>query len=158
MNATYAISQLDWDFWTQAATDTDDQLTNYFATVAQQKLLPLSEQVHFFNSELEIVPRITAISAPGHIPGHSAILIDSGESQLLHLADTTLHHVVGLQEPGWFAGLDIHPETAAQSRHMLLQRASEERIKVFGYHFPFPGIGYAVRDNNQESWKFIPSN
>lgn len=154
-NATYHISQVEWDFWTKAAIDTDNDLGNFFATLAQKILLPLESRTKRFAGETEIVPGISVIPAPGHTPGHYTVMIGSGEDRVLNLADTTLHYVVGLEEPGWYAGLEVDPIVAEQSRMSLLNRASTERIKVFGYHFPFPGVGYAVRDDADNNWHFV---
>lgn len=156
-NATYHIAQTEWDFWTKAATDTDNDLGNFFATLAQKILLPLESRTKKFDGETEIVLGITVVPAPGHTPGHYAVLIASGEDRVLNIGDTALHYVVGLEEPGWYAGLEGDPKTAEQTRIALFNRASTERLKVFGYHFPFPGIGYTVRDEAENNWRFVPT-
>ncbi|NJL95509.1 MAG: hypothetical protein HC915_18180 [Anaerolineae bacterium] len=46
---------------------------------------------------------------------------------------------------------------AVESRKALLGRASDERIPIFGYHFPFPGWGYAVRQGPADAWQFVPA-
>ncbi|MDX2161302.1 MAG: MBL fold metallo-hydrolase [bacterium] len=154
-NATYHISQLEWDFWMNAATDTDNDLANFFATLAQNTLLPLEDRVQRFEGETDILPGIRVVPAAGHTPGHTAVIIGTGDDRVINIADATLHYIIGLEEPTWQTGLEVDPVVAEQSRVALLSRASGERIKVFGYHFPFPGIGYAVRDGESERWEFV---
>lgn len=154
-NATYHISQAEWDFWLNAPTDASDDLANFFATLAQNTLLPLEDRVQKFDGETVIVPGVSVVPAPGHTPGHCAVMIGTGDDRVLNIADTTLHYIIGLEEPAWHTGLEIDPIAAEQSRIALLSRASTEKIKVFGYHFPFPGIGYPVRDGDNDRWEFV---
>jgi glyoxylase-like metal-dependent hydrolase (beta-lactamase superfamily II) len=158
-NATYHIPQADLDFWLSLPTDSPDDFANFFASVAQQKLPVITGQIEPLSGEVEIAPGITAIPAPGHTPGHYAVLLSSDGERLLNLADVALHHIIGLERPGWHLGLEVDPVEAEATRLALLEQASEERFKIFGYHFPFPGIGYAVRDQGEEApearWKFV---
>ncbi len=36
---------------------------------------------------------------------------------------------------------------------MLLARAASEKIKMLGYHWSYPGLGYAERKDN--SYRFV---
>lgn len=154
-NATYHISQVEWDFWTTASTTSSNDLANFFATLAQNTLQPLEGRVERFDGETVIVPGVRVIPAPGHTPGHYAVMIGEGDDRVLNIADTTLHYITGLEEPTWQTGLEVDPVVAEQSRIALFSQASNERFKVFGYHFPFPGIGYAVRDGDNDRWEFV---
>lgn len=154
-NATHYVPQADLDFWLPLPTDTPDDFANFFASVAQQKLPIIERQIEPMSGETEIAPGVTALPAPGHTPGHYVVRISSEGEHLLNLADTALHHIIGMQQPGWYLGLEVDPVTAESTRRDLLQQASDERFKVFGYHFPFPGVGYAVRDAAEERWEFV---
>jgi hypothetical protein len=43
---------------------------------------------------------------------------------------------------------------AADTRRKLFSQAADENMLVAGYHFPFPGIGKIVPQEN--AWRFVP--
>ena len=40
------------------------------------------------------------------------------------------------------------PERAIKNRARLIERAAAERMKLLGYHWTYPGVGYAERKGN----------
>jgi hypothetical protein len=56
--------------------------------------------------------------------------------------------------PEWCSVFDILPEKVAATRRSLLERAAAEKMLVMAFHFPFPGLGHAVRQGN--SWRWQP--
>ena len=47
--------------------------------------------------------------------------------------------------------------TAAEaSRRRIFDRAAADRIRVTGYHFPFPANGYMAKEGN--GYRFIPAD
>ena len=156
-NARYLISQADWEFWTGIEPNTDDDFFNFMLGTAQTNLGLIENQLESFAGDGEIVPGIHTINAPGHTPGHVAVMIESGDDRLLNMVDTAVHYVVALEQPGWHLAAEVDPEQAEITRRELLNRASDERLKVFGYHFPFPGIGYVQRDEAGDRYHFLPT-
>jgi glyoxylase-like metal-dependent hydrolase (beta-lactamase superfamily II) len=143
-NATYYFPQPEWDFLQNAPSDLQP------AASAISLLQPISDndQLQFYAPDAEIVPGIQAVAAPGHTPGHMALLVASGSSQLLNLVDSAVQSVVSLQRPDWFAAFDADGPTASETRLALLGRAVDEGLQVLGYHFPFPGVGYVAREGD----------
>ena len=72
----------------------------------------------------------------------------------MNIADTATHPLISLYNPDWHFVFDADPAQAAVSRRTLLQRAVDEDLIVFGYHFPFPGIG--VVDTDGDGFRFLP--
>ena len=96
-------------------------------------------------SDAEIAPGICYVGAPGHTPGHSAVLLESQGKRLLHFVDT-LHHPIQLNAPDAVPTFDVQPEIAVATRRSTIERAIAENLLVMGYHLPFPGI-YAIRQS-----------
>ncbi len=96
-------------------------------------------------SDAEIAPGICYVGAPGHTPGHSAVLLESQGKRLLHFVDT-LHHPIQLNAPDAVPTFDVQPEIAIATRRNTIERAIAENLPVMGYHLPFPGI-YAIRQS-----------
>jgi glyoxylase-like metal-dependent hydrolase (beta-lactamase superfamily II) len=68
--------------------------------VALKNLPPLKPRIELLASEKEIVPGVHAIPAPGHTPGHIALVISSAKEQFLDMADAVLHRM-HLEHPAW---------------------------------------------------------
>jgi glyoxylase-like metal-dependent hydrolase (beta-lactamase superfamily II) len=153
-NATYYFPQAEWDFMESAPAASPARGVIMEANNALKPALNAGK-LSFYSAEGTILPGIEAVPAPGHTPGHTAFMISSGSSQMLNIVDTALNNIVSLARPDWYAGFDTAPEEAAATRLSLLTRAAEEGLQVFGYHFPFPGIGYVVAED--AGFSFVPA-
>jgi glyoxylase-like metal-dependent hydrolase (beta-lactamase superfamily II) len=120
---------------------------------ASRKLSAIAGQLDLIDSEIEIVPGIHAIHAPGHTPGHIALAIVSEAEQLLDLVDV-VGHPIHLEQPHWNMRTDYQPEVAERTRRMLLGRAATQQARILAYHFDFPGLGYVQQQ--QDEWKWQP--
>jgi hypothetical protein len=56
----------------------------------------------------------------------------------------------------WKFGFDSIHEPAVASRKSLLDRAATDKVKLLGYHWTYPGVGYAERKG--QGYVFVPSN
>jgi glyoxylase-like metal-dependent hydrolase (beta-lactamase superfamily II) len=151
-SAMYHISQPEWDFLQQDASGTP------FAEIvglANGLLAPglAADQLAFYDDGAELLTGIQAVAAPGHSPGHMAFQLSSGNQTMLVPVDAAINAVASLQNPGWYFGFDADPALAVETRTALFGRAADESLLTFGYHFPFPGIGYIERAG--EGFRFI---
>lgn len=121
---------------------------------ASRKLAALAGQLDLIDSEMEIVPGIHAIHAPGHTPGHMALSIISDSEQLLDLVDA-VGHPIHLEQPQWNMYPDYQPELAERTRRMLLRRAADQQARILAYHLDFPGLGYVLQQENEWRWQPI---
>lgn len=112
------------------------------------RLTPYRDRLRIMPDSGEWLPGITAIPAFGHTPGHTVFLLKSGDASLLLLMDAANNNVISLAHPEWAFRLDADPEMAARSRRMLLEKAADEKLRVFGYHFAFPGIGFMIHEGD----------
>ncbi len=162
-NARYVMWKDDWDFWTSESTlgklDAGQlygapELDRMIGASARQNLPPIQGHIDVIERETEIVAGVHAIPAPGHTPGHMALLISSGDEQALHLADTVLHPI-HLERPEWYPLFDLQQEQAASTRRQLLDRAAAENALALSYHFPFPSLGYLSQKDKGWQWEPI---
>ena len=104
------------------------------------------------DGQIEVCPGVAALPAPGHTPGHLAVLISSDGQRLLNLGDAAVHPL-HLEHPEWENGFDLAAETASATRGGLLDRAVAENMRVMAFHFPFPSVGrVAARPEGGWSW------
>ena len=69
-------------------------------------------------------------------------------------SDTALAPM-SLEHPEWIPAFDIEPERAADSRRRIFNWAEDEKMLVFGFHFPpFPGLGHVVVEG--QGWRWLP--
>ncbi|MBS1854428.1 MAG: MBL fold metallo-hydrolase [Acidobacteria bacterium] len=157
-HARYVLSEIEWEFWTAARADLSplrvpDSAKIDIHSMARRCLGPLRHQVEAVERETEIVPGVAALPAPGHTPGHLAVLIQSGGDALLNLGDAAVHPL-HLAQPSWENGFDLAPAGAVQTRRRLLQLAAASNMHVMAFHFPFPSIGTVARAG--EGWQWSP--
>jgi glyoxylase-like metal-dependent hydrolase (beta-lactamase superfamily II) len=153
------MSKAEWDFWNSDKIDLDamqapDEIKMLVISSARRNLPPIGQQLDLVERETEVVPGVHVVPAPGHTPGHVALVISSGKEQLLHIADSVLHPI-HLEQPGWQNVFDLAPDQAVQVRKRLLGRAVASQAKVIAYHFPFPGMGRIVT-KSPHSWRWEP--
>jgi glyoxylase-like metal-dependent hydrolase (beta-lactamase superfamily II) len=144
-NARYVMHEAEWDFWIANRVDlramrVSDEVKSILRFVAPQCLQALRHQVELIERETEIVPGVRVLPAPGHTPGHLALLLSSDGRQLLNLGDAAVHPL-HLERPDWQNGFDLQPDVALATRRALLERAAAEHIPVMAFHFPFPSVG-----------------
>ncbi len=154
-NARHVIWKDEWRFWMseQAERAYEGEMKEVLVSTARKNLHPLQGQIDFIEYESEIVPGITAISAPGHTPGHIALLISSQQENLLCLSDTVLHPL-HLEHPEWCAVVDLNAKDVIATRRRLLKMATADNTKTIVFHFPFPGLGYI--SPKEKTWQWNP--
>lgn len=142
-NAAHYLPDIEFDFWTQDPDRAPKQLREMI-TECRRHLLPVQQAIQSYSDGQEIAPGIRAVAAPGHTHGHFALMLESRDERLLHLVDTAVHYIAGLERPDWSVGADLNKPQAIATRRALLSRAAEEQLLIAGYHFPFPGVGRVV--------------
>lgn len=146
-NARHVMWRGEWEFRnSEEGLDFDDG-------DASRKLAALARQLELIDSEMDIVPGIHAIHAPGHTPGHMAVAIVSEGEQFLDLVDV-VGHPIHLEHPEWNMRTDYQPDVAEHTRRRLLSRAADQQARILAYHFDFPGLGYVQQQ--QKEWKWQP--
>jgi glyoxylase-like metal-dependent hydrolase (beta-lactamase superfamily II) len=158
-NAVVRASQQEADYWLSKAkmaaapADAKDGFVN-----AQQALGPYIAAGRFkpFNGDVELVPGVRSVVTPGHTPGHSLYMVESGGEKLLLWGD--LMHAAAAQFPDPSVSLhyDMDLPAAAEQRKKVFADAAEHRYWVAGAHLPFPGIGH-LRTNGS-GYTFVHAN
>jgi glyoxylase-like metal-dependent hydrolase (beta-lactamase superfamily II) len=158
-NAVLRASQQEADYWLSKAkmaaapADAKDGFAN-----AQQALGPYIAAARFkpFNGDVELVPGVRSVVTPGHTPGHSLYMVESGGEKLLLWGD--LMHAAAAQFPDPSVSLqyDMDLPAAAEQRKKVFADAAAHRYWVAGAHLPFPGIGH-LRTNGS-GYTFVHAN
>jgi|SRR5680860_101999 len=154
-NATFHVSDVEWDFWHSSKSDEQIPLFKYYI---EKNITPLkNENLNFVKSDFEeIIPGITAINAGGHTPGQLALIINQEErgNRLLYVSDSFLHplHIENIK---WQTNYDFDNNKAERTRVKLLDLAYKEDMMINAFHFDFPGMGAVQKENSNWKWVYI---
>lgn len=157
-NAEVVLSEEEFEFWTGddvASTlkpPFETEIAEAFVELARGVLERVDDRLRMVRTEEEVAPGIRSIPSPGHTPGHICVGVESGGKQLLLTGDAFVFNHVGFEHPEWEFFGDMERERAGRSRRRLLDRAAADEMLILGYHFPFPGLGYALRQEDAYRW------
>jgi glyoxylase-like metal-dependent hydrolase (beta-lactamase superfamily II) len=145
-NAEIMVPAPEWAHWMDDAKMSATPEARQFNFKNSRRVFgDIAKDVKRFEWDKEVTPGITAIAAPGHTPGHTVFAIASGNQSVLHLVDTTNNPYVWVRHPEWHFASDEDKPLAVENRKKLLDRATADKMRVQGYHFPFPASGYITK-------------
>ena len=149
-NARYVIPEGEYAFWT--SPDRMGTPAEGVAKLTAANVVPFAGKATFVAGGADVATGIRAIDAPGHTPGHTAYMIESGGKPFLLWGDVTNHYVLSLQKPDWHVAFDVDKDQAVKTRKTVLDMAATDRIPVTGYHMPFPAVGYVESVGGGYRW------
>lgn len=148
-NAELVMSDVEHRFWTDDSNAARvAEVQKPFFALSKAVLAPYAKQIRLFSGTAEVAPGIVPVPLPGHTPGHTGFLINSGPGQLLVWGDAL--HVAAWQfdRPEWRMAFDIDAEAGVATRLRVLDMASAERLLVGGMHLPFPSFAHVAREGS----------
>lgn len=157
-NASVHLSRAEQAFWTGSDPDLSGttfpmEVRQGAVDAAQQVLMALGDQVQTFEPGAEVSPGITAISLPGHTPGHVGYRVTLGDGEtLVYIGDAVHYEPLQFAHTDWFDGADSEPGRGVSSRESLFDEISDGRTLLVGPHVPFPAIGRLAKDGQGYRW------
>jgi glyoxylase-like metal-dependent hydrolase (beta-lactamase superfamily II) len=115
-------------------------------------LAAVTPKVQPFAPGAQVTPSIKAVPLAGHTPGHSGYEIVSGAERLLYIGDAMHSSIISVQRPDWINGWDTDSAAGVATRQGLLERGAAGSLRIYGGHFPFPGLGRFTRRNDGFVW------
>ncbi len=148
------IGQVEADYWMDPATvDSLPEARQMFAVGAARRLEAIADSVKTFGDGDTVLPGLTAVSTPGHTPGHMSLRVESDGEAAMVLGDAVVNAHLNFARPGWASGSDQDPERAAETRVRLLAELAETGMLAVGYHLPGDGIGRVEPDG--DGYRFV---
>ena len=154
-NASYYCASAEWDFW--MGKDILTQMPKEmhpFVLGAQKHLKGAEPRITMVKPGDDIVAGIRLLDTRGHTPGHVSVEV-AGDGGLIIVGDAVGLPAVVFAHPEWRLGFDGIPDVAIANRKALLQRAAADKIKMLGFHWPYPGVGHAEAKGN--GFQYIPA-
>ena len=151
-NARYIATQADWDFWTSSEIlESGDHIH------VEEQVLPLKDLniIDLIgNEDYNITDELTAVSTPGHTPGHISIVVSSAGERGYILGDVA-HSPAQAHYTDWSPVFDVDPDLSRQTRHAVLDKLEAQGVLVSAGHFPGNGFGRFVREDGRRIWQGI---
>ncbi len=153
-NAAYYVSAVEWDFWMDPGLKTKlPEPMHVFVTGAQTNLTAVKNIVTMIKPGDDIVTGLSVVDSAGHTPGHISLLLAGGEGLLIP-ADAITEPAVYFPHPEWRFAYDMDSNVAVANRKKLLDRAATDKMKMLGFHWPYPGLGFAERKGT--AYRYVP--
>ena len=150
--ARYVAGETEYNFWSDAARAGTPAEGNHKAVLANVK--PHAEKMTFLKDGGDVISGITAMTAPGHTPGHLIFNIESEGKRLVLTADTANHYILSLERPEWEVRFDMDKAQAAATRKKVYDMIATDKVAFLGYHMPFPAVGFA--EKQETGYRFVP--
>lgn len=145
-NAELVVHENEPKHWLDdgAMAKADDRAKKLYFQATREQIAPYEKQTRLFQKG-EVFPGITALPAPGHTPGHTCYMIESGGDSLLIWGDIV--HVPEIQtaRPEVAIAFDTDMEGAIASRRRIFDMAATDGLLVAGMHLHFPAFSHLVR-------------
>jgi glyoxylase-like metal-dependent hydrolase (beta-lactamase superfamily II) len=157
--AEVVMMRKEYEFWTAAETQSRLEASTMYglgpleplmAACVRNYLAPARDRLRLLEQPEEVAAGVLVFPAPGHTPGHAAVLLSSGRQQLLYVGDAIVH-LAQFEHPDWVSAFDLWPDQTVRTRKQLLERAAVDRCLVAGYHLP-GGIGSVLMQQARFHW------
>ena len=137
-NATFRCDVRDWQHF-----EGNERVTPILA--------PISPRLETWHTSGPLCPGIDVMSAPGHTPGSTIVVMSSGAARGLLLGDV-VHCPVELLDDEWAGVGDVDPELAKRTRNALAREIEGTDTPVAAAHFPGLVFGRLLAANGRRSW------
>lgn len=154
-NASFHVGAAEWDFWHgDNATRGLPAERAGFVTGARRNYAAIKDRVAMFKDGDEIVPGLQIVATPGHTQGHVSLALKGGDG-LLITGDALTHPTISFAHPEWKPAADHVPDQAVATRKQLLDRLATDKMKIIGFHLPYPGVGMVERTDG--AYRYVAS-
>ncbi len=89
----------------------------------------------------------------GHTPGHTGLLVESGNSRALLIGDA-LHSPIQILHPEWGTAGDVDPQMAEHTRRHIIETYTDSGVLLMTGHFPAPSVGRLVSVGGVPQFRF----
>ena len=141
--ARYLFARREYDFWESRHRDALQRgLPALNHGSFADSVLPVVEagQADFIGSGHDIAPGLRIDETPGHTPGTSVLIAQSGSQRALFTGDV-FHTPVQIAVPAWSSRFCEDPKLSASSRSQLLESVCDTDAVIMAAHFPGPTAG-----------------
>ena len=108
-------------------------------------------KVHCVDGDKVVASGVDLLAAPGHTPGHLAVVVSSGDARALLLGDAVTCPVQ-LDETDWGSMGDVDPDLARRTRQRMWDELESSGSPGVGAHFPDLRFGRVLPGSGRRYW------
>lgn len=160
-NAEVLVPSVEWKFWMddgEMSRASSERMTGLFKNNRRVFEAGLKKKVTPYDWGREIAPGLLAVETIGHTPGHTSYVLSSGADKVFIQSDVTNDPDLFARNPGWHLMFDQDPVQAETTRRKVYDMIAAEKMRVQGFHYPFPGVAYLEKDGAGYRWVPAPWN
>jgi glyoxylase-like metal-dependent hydrolase (beta-lactamase superfamily II) len=160
-NAEVLVPATEWKFWMddgEMSRASSDRMTGLFKNNRRVFEAGLKKKVTPYDWGKEVAPGLLAVETIGHTPGHTSYVLSSGADKVFIQSDVTNDPDLFARNPGWHLMFDQDPVRAEATRRKVYDMIAAEKMRVQGFHYPFPGLAHLEKDGAGYRWVPAPWN
>ena len=156
-NAEVIVPEAEIAWWGDATNETrsPEGQRGTFANSAR-RLAPYAARLRRIGPDAEVIPGVRSVAAYGHTPGHTCYHVADGADQMMFVADTSNRPELLARRPDFHIVFDFDAVAAEATRRRIYDRVATDRIRITGYHFPFPANGFLAKEGS--GYRFIAAD
>jgi glyoxylase-like metal-dependent hydrolase (beta-lactamase superfamily II) len=157
-NAEVLVPATEWKFWMddgEMSRANGERMQGLFKNNRRVFEAGLKKKVTPYEWGKDIAPGLLAVDSTGHTPGHTSYVLSSGSDKVFIQSDVTNHPALFVANPGWHLMFDQDPARAEKTRRKVYDMLVADRMRVQGFHYPFPANGYVEKDGN--GYRLVPA-
>jgi glyoxylase-like metal-dependent hydrolase (beta-lactamase superfamily II) len=157
-NAEVLVPAAEWKYFMddgEMGKQTTDRMKGVFANARRVFDAGLKKKVTPYEPGKDVAPGLQSVAAYGHTPGHNSFILSSGSDKVFIQSDITNHPALFVANPGWHLMFDQDPAMAEATRRKVYDMLVADKMRVQGFHYPFPANGYVEKDGN--GYRLVPA-
>jgi hypothetical protein len=84
-----------------------------------------------------------------------SFILSSGSDKVFIQSDVTNNPTLFVSNPGWHLMYDQDPAMAEATRRKVYDMLVADKMRVQGFHYPFPGLGNIVKEGS--GYRLVPA-
>jgi glyoxylase-like metal-dependent hydrolase (beta-lactamase superfamily II) len=157
-NAEVMVPAVEWKYWMddgEMSRASGERMTGLFKNNRRVFDAGLKKKVTPYEWDKEVAPGLLAISSIGHTPGHTSYVLSSATDKVFIQSDVTNHPALFATNPGWQIMYDQDPAQAETTRRKVYDMLVADKMRVQGFHYPFPANGFVEKDGS--GYRLVPA-
>jgi glyoxylase-like metal-dependent hydrolase (beta-lactamase superfamily II) len=157
-NAEVLVPAAEWKYFMddgEMSRQTTERMKGVFANARRVFEAGLKKKVTPYEAGKEVAPGLLPVDTLGHTPGHVSFILSSGSDKVFIQSDVTNNPTLFVSNPGWHLTYDQDPAMAEATRRKVYDMLVADKMRVQGFHYPFPANGYVEKDGN--GYRLVPA-
>lgn len=154
-NAEVLVPAVEWKYWMddgEMSRAPAGRMEGLFKNARRVLEAGLKKKATPYEWGKDVAPGLLAVEATGHTPGHTSFVLSSGSDKVFIQSDVTNDPDLFVRNPGWHLMFDQDPVQAETTRRKVYDMVATEKMRVQGFHYPFPALANIEKDGSGYRW------